>query len=236
MTVTKDVTALTPVARIEMFEWDASIITGNPADLLRWHPGTTITNAPITWQGLIYNPLPIEASGFERNAQGTLPRPTLRASNVVMGDLGSMGAYIRSIGGALGAKVTRKRTLGKYLDAVNFPGGNPYADPTTYFPDEVYYVSRKNSENAIWIEMELAVKFDLAGTKLPRRQVMASLCQWVYRGTECSYPKNAPIVNDPVYGMVDMCSKSLEACTARFGANGVLRTSAFPGAMLGKAQ
>lgn len=230
MGVASDVAGLDPVERVEMFEWNAQVITGSASDILRWHPGTTVTNAPIVWQGLVYNPMPIEASGFERNASGTLPRPTLRASNIG----GMLGAYVRSIGGALGAKVTRRRTLGKYLDAVNFPSGNPYADPTTYFPDEVYYVSRKSSENAIWIEMEMAVRFDVAGIKLPRRQVLAATCQWVYRSAECSYA--GPVVNDPVYGTVDKCSKSLDACRARFGANGVLRTSAFPGSLLGKAE
>lgn len=231
MGAASDVAGLSPVERVEMFEWDAKVITGSDNDILRWHPGTTVTDAPIVWQGKTYNPMPIEASGFERNASGTLPRPTLRVANIS----GMVGAYIRSIGGALGARVIRRRTLGKYLDAVNFPGGNPYADPTTFFPDEVYYVSRKTSENAIWIEMELAAKFDLAGTKLPRRQVLAATCQWLYHSVECGYPVGAPIVNDPVFGYVDQCSKTLAACKARFG-NGALRTSAFPGSMLGKAQ
>jgi lambda family phage minor tail protein L len=233
MGVAADVAGLDPVERVEMFEWDAQIITGKPADILRWHPGTTVTDQPIVWQGKTYNPMPIEATGFERNGAGTLPRPTLRASNIG----GMLGAYVRSIGGALGARVTRRRTLGKYLDAVNFPKGNTYADPNTFFPDEIYYVARKAAENPIWLEMELAARWDVANIMLPRRQVVAATCQWVYRSAECSYA--GPPVQD-IYGKPttdptkDACRKTLNACQARFGANGVLRTSAFPASTLAR--
>ena len=53
--------------------------------------------------------------------------------------------------------------------------------PNTAFPDEIFYVSRKVSENPIFIEIELAVPFDVEGVQLPRRQVIAGTCQWVYR-------------------------------------------------------
>lgn len=246
MPATLDVAGLSPVERVEMFIYDANEIMGNgppkpPKEeyILRWHPGTTITTQPITWQGKVYEPMPIEADGFERSASGTLPRPKLRVANIG----GLSGAQLRLHRGGLGAKITRKRTLGKYLDAVNFIGGNPNADPTTHFPDEIYYLSRKASENAIWLEVELAVKFDVAGVMLPRRQVMASVCQWIYRSTECSYSgppvqdiNGNPLPSTPDPNPADQCRKTLEACKARFGQNGVLRTSAFPGSTLATAR
>jgi len=235
MGVAADVAGLDPVERVELFEWDAKVLTGSDADILRWHPGTTVTDGPIVWQGKTYNPMPIEATGFERNAAGTLPRPTLRVANIG----GVVGAYVRAIGGALGARVVRRRTLGKYLDAVNFPNGNVYADPATFFPDEIYYVSRKAAENSIWLEMELAARFDVAGIMLPRRQVIAATCQWVYRSAECSYagPPVQDINGNPTSDPAkDACRKTLTACQARFGSNGVLRTSAFPASLLGKSQ
>jgi lambda family phage minor tail protein L len=233
MTIAQDVNGVGTVARVEMFELDATAL-GEP-EILRWHPGTTVLDQPIIWQGLTYNPYAIQAGGFTRNASGTLARPTLRASNIG----GLLGGYLRSLGDALGAKVTRRRTLGKYLDAINFIDGNPYADPTAEFPTEIYYVARKSAENAVYVEVELAVKFDVAGVQLPRRQVIAGTCQWVYRSAECSYA--GPPVQD-IYGNPtsdpnkDQCRKTLDACKARFGANGVLRTSAFPSSMLGRAQ
>ena len=225
MTVHEDVSQLAPLELVEMFVWDDTVIDG--ATVLRWHPGTTVARQPIVWQGVTYEPFPIEASGFDLGAADKLPRPRIRAANIG----GQLGAYLRTMADGLGAKVTRKRTLGRYLDAVNFPGGNPYANPATAFPDDIYYVARKASENPIFVELELAVKFDVEGIVLPRRQVIAGTCQWVYRSAECSFA-GAPVMNDPVYPGQDKCSKTLAACKKRFGEFGVLRTSAFPASLL----
>lgn len=231
MGIVADVANIGPLEVVTLYEWDATAL--GDAEPLRWHPGTTVTGTPVTWQGLAYQPMPIEATGFERSGSGTLTRPVVRAANVG----GEMGAYVRSIAGGLGAKFTRRRTLGKYLDAVNFVNGNPDADPTSAFPDEIYYAARKSAENAIFIEMELAVKFDLAGVKVPRRQVIAGTCMWKYRSAECSYagPPVQDINGNPTGDPnLDRCRKTLDACKARFGQNGVLRTSAFPASMLGR--
>ena len=80
-----------------------------------------------------------------------------------------------------GAKVVRIRTLKKYLD------GEAGADPHAKFPDEIWYVDRKSNENRCVVEFELASKFDLVGVVLPRRQIIANVCQWKYRGAECGY-------------------------------------------------
>lgn len=227
-TVRSDVHQLGALELVEMFVFDASAIGG---DIYRWHPGLTETDAAIVWQGETYTPMPVQAEGFEISAVGKLPRPTLRASNIG----GELDAYLRGINDGQNAKVTRKRTLGKYLDAVNFPGGNPYANPNTHFPDEVYYVARKATANPIFVELELAVKFDVEGITLPRRQVIASICQWVYRSPECSYTGppvqdiNGNPTSDPA---LDRCRKTIPACQARFGVDGVLPTSAFPASLL----
>jgi lambda family phage minor tail protein L len=151
----------------------------------------------------------------------------MRASNIG----GMLGAFVRPLDDMLGAQLTRKRTLGKYLDAVNFPGGNPSADPDTYFPDDIFDVARKVSENAVFVEFELAVKFDVAGIMLPRRQVIAGTCQWRYRSVECTY-KGGAILNDPVFPGQDRCGKTLASCKLRFGQQGLLPTSAFPASVL----
>src|SRR4029077_1736218 len=122
---------------VEMFEYSDTNIGGSQT--LRWHAGTTILSAPITWQGKVYLPLPVDVTGFSMSASGALPRPTLKASNIG----GQLGGYLRSMDGAVGAKITRKRTLARYLDAVNFPLGNPNADSSAAFPDEIYYLARK---------------------------------------------------------------------------------------------
>lgn len=228
MSVRADVSTLQPQAIVEMFVFDATaIVPGTP--ILRWHPGTQVDRDPIVWNGVTYEPYPMEVEGFEQSAVGKLPRPKLRASNIG----GSLGAFINSIKDGLGAKITRRRTFAKYLDAVNFPAGNPHADPNAHFEDEIFYLSRKLNENPIFMEFELAVPFDIMGVRLPRRQVIAGTCTWQYRSAECSYA-GAPILNDPVFPGVDKCGKTLASCKLRFGANGILRTSAFPASLLAR--
>lgn len=224
MSIRADVQQLRPMQVVEMFEWDARP-QGDTA-VFRWHPGTTITDTAIVWDGDTYLPYPIEGSGFDVSTNEKMPRPTLRASNIN----GELGAYLRSLDGALGAKVTRRRTLGKYLDAVNFPDGNPNADPDAAFPEDIFYVSRKIQENGVSIELELASKWDVTGVLLPRRQVIASICQWRYRSPECSY-SGGPVLDADGN---DVCHKTLDECKRRFGQNGVLRTSAFPASLLAR--
>jgi len=236
MSVRADVNTLQPLAVIEMFVFDATAIPGASAKpILRFHPGSKENRAAIVWQGITYEPYPVEAHGFEQTAVGKLPRPIIRASNIG----GQLAAFMRDIKDGLKAKVTRKRTLGKYLDAVNFPGvGNPNADPNAHFEDEIFFVSRKVVENPIFVEWELAVPFDLQGIEIPRRQVIAGTCQWLYRSPECSYA-GAKITTDPVYPGLDVngddrCGKTLSSCKLRFGTVNPLKTSAFPASLLAR--
>lgn len=228
MGVRIDSQQLAPLEVVEMFVFDDTGIGGSL--VLRWTAGTTEDDDVVIWQGQQYQPFPVEADGFEQTGTGKLPRPTLRASNIG----GQLGAYLRSMKDALGAKVTRKRTLGKYLDAINFPGGNPYADPNTHYPDEIFFVARKATENSTMIELELAVAFDVDNVMIPRRQVIAGTCQWKYRSPECSYTGppvqdiNGVPTSDPAK---DQCRKTLGACRARFGA-GILKSSSFPASLL----
>ena len=99
-----------------------------------------------------------------------------------------------------GAKVTRIRTLAKFLDVTNFASnglfvqenstdyialedsdlfaqetvGNPTA-ANNEFPREIYYIDRKVSENRDVVTFELASVSDLAGIRLPKRQCTRDL-------------------------------------------------------------
>jgi len=48
------------------------------------------------------------------------------------------------------------------------PLGTP--DPTAEFPQEIYKIDRKSSENREAVQFELAAVFDLAGIRAPKRQ------------------------------------------------------------------
>lgn len=228
---TADIQSLSPSALIELFTLDASGIGG---DVFHFHAGTNELGGNVVWQGVIYTRYPVEAEGFELRANGTAPRPKIRAANIG----GTLGAAIRTADDLVGAKITRHRTFARYLDAVNFAEGNASADPNVAFNDEVYYVDRKVTENRVMIEWELVSSLDLAGVKLPRRQIIANVCCWKYRSAECGYTGD-PVAN--IYDIAttnsaeDVCGKRLASCKLRFGSNGVLRYGGFPAAALIKS-
>jgi lambda family phage minor tail protein L len=225
-----EINKLEPSAIIELFVIDASV--AGLEDPLYFHSGTNSLNQNIVWQGQEYVRFPVQTSGFEISGQGQLPRPKLRVSNY----LSAITALILQYDDLAGSKVTRKRTLKKYLDAVNFSGGvNPDADPTASFPDDIFYIDRKATENRDFIEFELASSMDLAGVRLPRRQIIQNLCPWRYRGSECGYTgtnyfKSDDSVTDD--STLDVCGKRLSSCKARFGQTAELPFGGFPGAGL----
>lgn len=223
--ITSQIQKLAPTAMIELFELDATSLGG---EVTRFHAGTNQVLQDIVWQGETYFKFPIIASGFEFSVNSQLPRPKLAVSNV----LGTITALLLAYRDLLGAKVTRKRTLAKYLDAVNFEGGvNADEDQTAEFPDEIFFIDRKVTENRDVVEFELASPIDLAGVKLPRRQIIQNLCPWVYRSSECGYAaaRYFDTSDTPVSSLAqDVCGKRLASCRVRFGNNKTLPFGGFP--------
>lgn len=222
-----EVQKLDPGARIEMYIVDATALGGT---INRFCSQVNELGSDIVWQGNTYYRFPIEATGFEYRGSGTSPRPRVRVSNVG----GFMGSLLSQYDDLVGATFTRKRTLVKYLDAVNFAAGNAGADTTAEFPNEIYFVDRKSSENKLAIEWELASVTDLAGVMLPARQVVQT-CSWLYRGTECGYG-GGPVATTKdlatTNSLLDECSKTVKGCKFRFGTYGVLPYGGFPSAGL----
>jgi lambda family phage minor tail protein L len=215
-----DLQQIAPSAIIELFQLELNVAQHGVNETYYFHAGVNAdNNGDIVWDGQAYIAFPIEATEFEYTGTGSLPRPKLRVSNI----FGTITAIILALPNGLeGAKVTRIRTLARYIDGVNFPGGtNPYGtpDPTAEFPREIYYVDRKAGENRDAIEFELAAAFDLIGVRAPKRQCISNLCQWIYRGSECGYTGNAYFnFNDvPVASAaLDVCGKRLNSCELRF--------------------
>ena len=209
-----------PSAIIELFELQLNTAQHGVNDTYRFHAGTnTVDNGDVTWAGNSYLRFPVEADGFEYSGQGQLPRPKLRVSNI----FSTITAILLTLPNGLeGAKVTRIRTLARFIDGINFPGGvNPYGppDPTAEFPREIYYIDRKAVETRDVIEFELAASFDLIGVRVPKRQCVSNVCQWKYRGPECGYAGNAYFNtnNQPVTTLaLDACGKQLSSCELRF--------------------
>jgi lambda family phage minor tail protein L len=229
-TITSEIQKLDPSAVIELFEVDATSL--GASDVFRFHSGTNGLGTDIVWKGETYIRYPIEITGFELSAQGQLPRPKLAASNA----LSAITAVLLQYEDLIGAKVTRKRTHARFLDAVNFDGGvNADADPDAAYPDDIYYIDRKAAENRDSVQFELASSIDLAGVQIPRRQVVQNLCPWRYRGAECGYDDDQYFTeNDEETSDVsaDRCGKRLTSCKLRFGSGADLPFGGFPGAGL----
>lgn len=226
--ITSEIQKLAPSAVIELFVLDLSLFNQG---IVRFHAGTNELLRQVVWQGNVYEPYPIIVEGFEFTGNGQSPRPKLRVANVK----GTITALILSYQDLIGAKVTRKRTLAKYLDAVNFASGNPTADATAEFADDFFFVDRKSKETRDVVEFELAASFDLEGVSLPRRQIVQNVCPWSYRGAECGYTGAAYFnANDQTVtsSATDVCGKRLSSCQKRFGTNAELPFGGFPAAGL----
>ena len=172
-------------AVVELFDIDLSPITNDNNDIYYFSNQLKPDDTKIQWKGNIYEPLPIISTGYEKSTSGQIAQPSLTVANV----LGTFSELIKDYEDMVGAKVTRRRTLGKYLD------GESNADPLQEFPIDIYYIERKSQENALTITWELASILDLEGLKLPRRIITQNLCLWRYRGSECGYT-GAPLYTD----------------------------------------
>ena len=234
---------------VTMYELDFSTIltddTGNTNEesglqnVIRFTSECLEDGSPIVFGGFTYTQYPIEAEGFERGSEGTMPTPTLRVSNV----LGGISSIVQDYNDLVGATVRRIRTFRKFLD------DQPTADPDSYFPIDEFVVNRKTSQNKVFVEWELRSVLDLEGKYIPKRVCLRNICthryrlwrvnrdlpeggQFDYSCAECPYTgttyfkKNGEKTNLPEE---DMCGKRLSDCKNRFGANAELPFGGFPG-------
>lgn len=230
----EELAVLNPSAIIELFELILDNDLHGSNDVYRWHAGANAdVDGNIVFAGNTYTRIPVKADGFQFSNTGTLPRPTLTISNID----GTMTTLLLLVNATTagndlgGAEVRRIRTLKKYLD------GETGADPNARFPDERWFVDRKANESRDSVTFELASKFDLAGQAIPKRQIIANVCQWVYRSSECSYTGTDyyDVNGNEVDTLAeDVCAKRVASCKLRFGDNAELPFGSFPGAGLSK--
>lgn len=188
---------------------------------------------PIYWQGNEYHAWPYEVQGLEVTGDGRAPQPTLSVGNVDS----SITALCLHLNDLLQAKVSIHTTFRHYLDAANFQDGNPTADPTQERV-ETWYIEQKNTETPEVVSWALSSPADVAGIKIPGRQIH-SLCEWClrgeYRGADCGYAgppvadEDGNPTDDP---SKDQCGGLLSDCKLRFGENNELPFGGFPGSAL----
>ncbi len=147
----------------------------------------------IEWQGVQYQPLPVEATGYEQSLDGRPARPKLSFANNASTGYNIYSGFLVRYNDFIGAKITRKRTFLKYLDANNFPdaaymtANGIVPDPNKYLPSEVFYIQQKVSEDKNLVEFDLSSLIEMDGIVLPSRQITGSTCMWKYRGFGCGY-------------------------------------------------
>ena len=223
---------LTPSGRIRLIEVDGSDFS---AGILRFHycpfPHTpaeiTAANGdetklgpkPIIFGGLEYDFWPFQLSDMAMSTDQAA-EPKLEVSNLD----GTITALCLQFKDMLNAKVKIIDTFAEYLDAVNFGGVNPTADPQAYSYQQ-FWLDTKNTEDDESVKWSLSSPADFQGQMLPTRQI-TSICEWAIRGQYrtgdgCTYNGNAyfDVKGNPVADpALDVCSGMLGHCRKRFGA------------------
>ncbi|AFJ47138.1 phage minor tail protein L [Shimwellia blattae] len=246
--ITADYQKLEPGDEVRLLEIDGS--TFGMDDVLYFHgyklahtaaeieaAGGDVNRLPaksIWWQGNEYRAWPCEITGIEVSTVGSDAQPILKVANID----NSITALCLHYDDLLQAKVTIHDTLTRYLDARNFPEGNPGADPTQE-KCRFYFIDTKSGETSEVVEFTLSSPMDLQGLMIPTRQ-LHSLCTWCirnqyrtgdgcdYAGARCFDINNNP-VDDPAR---DVCNGTLTACKLRHGENNALPFGGFPGTSL----
>jgi len=160
---------------VELFELELS-----SSNTIYFHPGVEEDLSTVQFReegGTVrtYTTLPMQATGFNIDPQGTSARPTLVFANVenifknAVGDFDTL----------LGKRITRRTTLKKYL-----VGESGDSTPPVEFPKQVYLFDRIANQDKTVITFECSTPFDLQGITLPKRQVIANACPWVYQGAD----------------------------------------------------
>jgi len=175
-TNTFTVTGTTSQSTSGNVSFNVNATIANPTVYL-FHAGNNMKDSlDIVWQSNTYTRIPVKAEGFKYTGKGKLPRPTLTFSNL----LGTITTILQltnqttAFSDLAGGKVTRRRTLSRFLDATNFPSSvNPYGtpDPSAEFPKEVYFIERKTAENRDVVQFEMVGSFDLFGVAAPKKLV-----------------------------------------------------------------
>lgn len=146
-------------AWVELFVLDATKFGG---PVYRFCNHLNRSGGAVVFGGVTYNPMPIMVEGYDLNQTGTNAKPTLSLSNLSKVLLSG----IVNQGDLVGAKVSRIRTLSKFLADGDTPNSSAFVGP------DVMFVEQKTFHTRSMIQFQLTSVMDRNGMKLPRRQVL----------------------------------------------------------------
>lgn len=221
MTFETDIQKLEPGNQIRLYEVDATRLGGN---VMRFHGHAQ--EGDIIWQGQAYSPLQLEAKGFDIRGDGRPATPTLQMANEIAGVRGAITALCLALKDLVGSRVTVIETFRHFLDAANFPEGNPSASNQARI--NLWFIEQKTDEDPSKVTFSLSSPLDFGGQQLPSQQI-TKLCRWAcrggYRGEACAYTGAAMFTkqDEPTDNpALDRCSGRWRSCklrsnTRRFG-------------------
>ncbi len=196
----------------------------------------TPTNMPgysVSFGGQAYTYAPISMSGIERSLSGDPPSPKVMLPNANK----FTTALVVQYNDLVGAQVTRMRTYKDFLD------GEVLEDGTAYLSRDLYTVEQKVHLGNTHGEFSLRPLYALDNRYLPGRTCHKDICTHRYRLMDADGTPNYARATCPYTGSVyftaageatltpqlDVCGKSLNDCTLRFGETAELPFRGFPG-------
>lgn len=222
--------SLTPGELIELFILDLEPIN---VSVQYYFSPTRVLNYTIRFGGEEYAYAPMSFTGIERSLTGDPPNPKVLLPNTNK----FATALVTQYDDLVGARVTRMRTYKDFLD------DEPLADPTAYISKDIYTIEQKLHLGNTFGEFSIRPLYALDNKFLPGRTCHKDLCSHRYRlmnpdGTP-NYAKATCPYTGSIYftatgeptltAQLDVCGKSLNDCTLRFGETSDLPFRGFPG-------
>lgn len=196
----------------------------------------TPTNRPgytISFDGHPYTYAPIGMTGIERSISGDPPNPKVTLPNTNK----FTTALVLQYNDLVGAQVTRMRTYKDFLD------GEVLEDGTAYLSRDLYTIEQKLHLGNTHGEFSLRPLYALDNKYLPGRTCLKDICTHRYPimnpdGTRDYSRATCPWTGSVYFtatgeptltAQLDVCGKSLNDCTLRFGEHNELPFRGFPG-------
>ena len=148
-------------AYVELFKLDASHFGGTTYYFTN---NASTSGGAVVMSGQAYQPIPIQATGFDVTSSGTLPKPSLVISNVHA----TLLSAVLGLGDLVGAYLTRIRTYEKFLDA----GATP--NPSAFIGPEKWLIEQMTERTGNSIQWALTTTIDRMAYKAGR-QVLKDL-------------------------------------------------------------
>jgi len=216
---------------VSLYELDLSNIGGDSEDILYFSESIDNDYTPIFFNAREYQPIHMRTEGWQVTGTESMPRPKLIVSNVLL----TFASYINAFQDLVGAVLTRRRTLEKYLD------GEPGANPNAEFAPDIFVIRSMPQKTKAVAEFELAPFMDAEGIKLPKRQILRDFCRQTYRNykapafiytnASCPYVGVYNYTRLGAYttdNSLDNCGKELSDCEMRYaGIAAIARTTQY---------